>query len=286
MPMRYILFLFAVLSGGDVLAAGPLVEADYRTRYAPDPKPPEDIVRYRFPMDRPEDLLQLRHRPLPETFALLQEILNEGWREAAPLRPFAKQILYEHPDLERYLVDRMEKLGEWSKRKYQDKEFAREVRFDTEALLSRYISVAKQIPGDDAVRLVGSQLFAIHAKKINVNPPESTPAEMAHQALAWLVFERHGERIPRDLEAAREWWKKNEHRFATAAAPEPPAKSNPEQSTDVPISKDARSPVQANTSRQELPERISTSNWWPWAAAGGLLIFALAVFLGRPKKTG
>jgi hypothetical protein len=285
--MREILFQLAALLYAVVcFGAGPLVEADYRTEYAPDPPPPRDILEYRVPVDRPEEVWQLKNRPLPETFALLQKLTNEGYRQYAAVRPIASKILFEHPDLERYLADRMEKLGEWTRRRYQDGEFGLKIRFNPETIHHRYISIAGQVPGDAAFRLVGPQLFALHAKKINADPPETTPPERARQVLTRLMQERHGgERVPMDLEEAREWWKKNEHRFAVKTSAPEPAKAE-EKAEPVekgePVAK-RTDPVVAQTGGKG--ERKNEVGWWPWAAGGGLLILLVAVVAGRAKRT-
>ena len=84
------------------------------------------------------------------------------------------------------------------------------------------MSIARDAPGDMAFRLLGPCLFSRYYPTQNHgDTTSSSPAAHAHSALAGLLKERYGETLPEDIEAARAWWKANEHRFANkeSAAP-------------------------------------------------------------------
>ena len=81
---------------------------------------------------------------------------------------------------------------------------------------------AIRAPGDMAFRLLGPCLFSPYYPTLNHGDTTSnSPATHARWALAGLLKERYGEKLPEDIEAARAWWKANEHRFAEkeSAAP-------------------------------------------------------------------
>ena len=81
--------------------------------------------------------------------------------------------------------------------------------------LVQEMEFVSMIPGDAAIRIIGSCLEAPHFPPIDHGDAwETSPANRAREILARVVKKRFGEDVPEDVEAARAWWKENGHRFA------------------------------------------------------------------------
>ena len=136
----------------------------------------------------------------------------------ASVLPVVQNILMSDPNFEWTVASKMQRmifdLNERFNREHilRDSDFPRELKF------------VALIPGDAAIRIIGSCLEAPHFPDVDDgDSSSSSPAKWARNILSRVMKKRYGEEIPEDVEAARAWWKENAHRFAQ----KPPAPETP-----------------------------------------------------------
>ena len=149
------------------------------------------------------------------------------------------------------------------------------------------------IPGDAAIRIIGPSLEAPHFPPIDDGDVWITsPASRAREFLAREMKKRYGEKIPEDVEAARAWWKENEHRFAqkpsTPATPGtgngalPQNNSSAAANGKLPSSQKA-SPATAQETDQTAEQSRTPLRWLTGTAFAAALAAAFILF-ARARK--
>ena len=178
----------------------------------------------------------------------------------AAVFPIARGIVTSHPDFEWTVGSKLTEMTFILNEGVKNERYA-----EVNSYYGDQLGIARRAPGDMAFRLLGPCLFSRYYPAQNHGDTTSeSPAAHARWALAGLLKERYGEILPEDIEAARAWWKANEHRFAekeSAApktqrpakiAPTPDAKSEPATSLK-PQSEDGSPPPPVSHSEPATP---------------------------------
>ena len=171
--------------------------------------------------------------------------------------PIAWEIVTSHPDFEWTVGSKLTEMTfvlneEQPKPSTQRSQRYAEINSD----YGRQLSVAIRAPGDMAFRLLGPCLFSPYYPDIDHgDATSSSPATHARGALANLLKKRYGEDLPQDIEAARAWWKANEHRFAGKETAAPKTHDGPKSSFPT----DAKGTTAPSRSSDSRSERDATS---------------------------
>ena len=208
----------------------------------------------------------------------------------AKVFPIAREVLTSHPDFEWTVASKLGRmiyvLNEEEARPIMKRNNEwREALSD----FPQELGLARLVPGDAAFRLLGPCLFSPYYPELNHgDATQSSPAAAARGTLAQLLKERRGEELPKDIEAARAWWKANEQRFAEKESPAPKTHA---ASPDASQSEAAHP---RDSQREDGPSRStdsrSVSNGAPsrmsWTATIGVLaalLFATVLFLFKRR---
>jgi hypothetical protein len=255
----------------------------------------------------PEILRELKDAPLEKAFRALNELWATGeglseqranarrrgdeaereWIEMqnrigrdyeTPERsfPIARDILLSHPDLEAFITSSLQHENSRLTDFYTKPGEPRNYEFVDPALgYPSLLFLLNKIPGDAAIRMAGSFLSSPYFPPRNHGDyAEVSPASAARGTLAGLVRARLQENIPEDIEAARQWWVENQHRFAAAPG------SQSESPTRLPKTAERTSqsvsspfPTAAAATADVAKHEINT---WLLAGVAGLLVLLAA----------
>ena len=124
--------------------------------------------------------------------------------------PMIQNILMSDPNFEWTVASKLRRMT------YDLNQTYEKTKFPASATdLVQEMEFAALIPGDAAIRIVGPCLEAPYFPLVaDDDYLRYSPAERAREILARVVKKRYRQEIPADIEAARAWWKENEHRFA------------------------------------------------------------------------
>ncbi len=215
----------------------------------------------------------------------LEKKVNRDPDVDARFFPVARDVLLSHPNLEPYISKKMEYFKDVLLRARTDPESRNKSEY-SEVLgeYKGYIFFATRLPTDMGFRIAGSFLSSPYfPEQDHGDFIEPSPAACALGSLSDLAKKRLGEEIPKDIEAARKWWRENEHRFAIkpppAPAPELPAPDSPAAS-DPPVPPI----IQALPVAESPPAPASRSRWLPATAIAAVLLVATLAFRSWRKR--
>ena len=128
----------------------------------------------------------------------------------------ARDILMNHPDFEWTLRTKLGRMTYLlNEEKSKPSMHPSRAYWDAHGNFSTELGFASLIPGDAAFRIIGPCLFSPYYPPYDdIDVIQHSPADRARGTLAGLLKTRCAEDLPLDIEAARAWWKANEHRFA------------------------------------------------------------------------
>ena len=128
--------------------------------------------------------------------------------------PLVQNIMMSDPNFDWTVVSKVTRIT------YDLNERFKKTSYVPDIELVRELGFVSLIPGDVAIRIIGPSLEAPYFPVVDHGDAYIySPASQAHEILARVMKERYGEVIPKDIEAARAWWKENEHRFAETPSP-------------------------------------------------------------------
>ena len=98
--------------------------------------------------------------------------------------------------------------------------------------------------------------------------------------------ERVGEELPKDIEAARAWWKANESRFAAKETAAPKSQDTPSKAVkkDSPADSQDKAVSSQTTDSQPAPEVSPRTIRWPIPVAIVSVLLAAVAWFSRRKR--
>lgn len=142
----------------------------------------------------------------------LQKKIGADPDTAERLARVAFEVLLSKPDLEAYITGRLQIINTY----FTD---ARAWKypgpmFDASGEAGSLLRVAIRVPGAAAFRMVGPYLSVPDEPDLPRGViARSAPARTAQVMMEYLVKERFGIDLGRDVKATRKWWAENKHRF-------------------------------------------------------------------------
>ncbi len=255
----------------------------------------------------PQLLYELANRPLEETFELLREFKNrvgDSVHAAPPTQAIAQEILYKHPDFENFVQRTLRKMIS-ALLKAGKPPLTSDGSFDLDAALALprpTLSPSEKLDYDISrqtwqamrsliqthpspelrIRLLGPCLDGPEYVMSRGDTTEYGQANDAAQLLRVNLKQLTGEEIPlgqwgADVKAAREWWAKNEAKYAwVPPKPRPPSEPKPIPPR-IPLTQGANSKPAATAKDEQLQQR--TKGHTSTATVTSLWITGIAILL-------
>ena len=201
--------------------------------------------------------------------------------------PLVQNILMSDPNFEWTVASRMQRITFDLNERYNRTHYLVDSDFPQE------LGFVARIPGDTAIRIIGPCLEAPYFPVVSDDDYlKYSPADRAREILARVVKKRYGEDVPEDIEAARAWWKENEHRFAQKpSTPEAPGTGNgalPQNNSSAAANGQSPSPQKASpataTETNPTDEQSQTRLGWLTGTFLATAIAAAFVLISRARK--
>ena len=232
-----------------------------------------------------DELQQYRKAGREEEYRALVKTGGHDPEYYAAVLPLVQNIVMSNPNFEWTVASKMQRMTFDLNERYNRTHYLVDSDFPQE------LGFIAHIPSDAAIRIIGSCLEAPHFPDVDLGDSSArSPASWAREILARVVKKRYGEEIPEDVEAARAWWKENEHRFAQKpSTPETPSAGALGQN-NASVAAKGQSPSPQNASpataqaKNPTDEPSQTPLLW---TTGSLLAAALAavfILISRARK--
>ena len=99
-----------------------------------------------------------------------------------------------------------------------------------------------------------------------------------------LLKDRYGEELPKDIEAARAWWKANENRFAAKETAAPKSKGGGARDSRTPITPKSEVASKQGTDSQPSSETTSREIRWSIPVAIVTAFVAIVAWFFRKRQ--
>ncbi len=200
--------------------------------------------------------------------------------------PIARDMLISHPDFEWTMQTKLSRMTYVLNAEQPIRSTERSNEYtNANSYFPLELGFARHIPGDAAFRIVGPCLFSPYFETyMEIDAPISSPANWALGTLSQLLKERYGEELPKDIEAARAWWKANENRFAAKEAVSPKSPNPSEIAPQKDSAPDLQNKPVSSRATDSPPTSDVTSRAIGWpipVAILSALLAAVAWFVRR-----